>query len=316
MLDNVSPRPSARGTVAWKDLRLGAHWVTRGSPYAVTNKGFNALDWLYHIVSMFLNWIHSGLRMAGFDGGSGWAWAGAIVLLTVFLRILLLPLYIKQAKATRRLQQLTPKVQQLRAKHADDKQLLNQELMRLYRSEGSNPLVSCLPMVVQIPVFIGLVQVLHRISEAAAGQDAYATSAQLVHSAQHANVFGAHISDTFLRAMSTGQGAAITVTALAVVISSCSTFLSVRASTRRQKATQELSATPAVIVRSQKILLVLAPMFGIVGLALPVGVLLYWVTSNCWNLVQQNLIHRLIARPEGPRKEKMNDPYESEAAAS
>src|SRR2546430_1612249 len=135
--------------------------VLRGAP----SRSSTVLDWLYYIVSELLNWIHTGLRTVGFDGDSGWAWAGAIVLLTIVLRLVLLPLFVKQARATLRMQALTPKVQEIRAKCADDKQRQREEIMQLYRSEGTNPLASCLPMLLQMPVFLGLVQVLHRISE-------------------------------------------------------------------------------------------------------------------------------------------------------
>lgn len=252
------------------------------------------LDWLYEIVSQLIVWIHTGLSTV-VPKDSGWAWGGSIILLTVLLRLILVPLFVKQIHASRKMQELNPKVQALRKKYKNDKQRLNQEVMKLYQENGANPLSGCLPLLVQMPIFIGLFQTLKRISDAKPGQSVFAVSSDLVSSAQNANIFGAHIPDTFLNAWGAEPKtwSAITITGIAVVISSCTTFFTVRASMKRQPVADE--ANP--MMQAQKMMVFLAPLFGLFGLGFPLGVLMYWVTSNSWTLAQQHYIYKKYPPP-------------------
>ncbi|TYB49293.1 membrane protein insertase YidC [Actinomadura chibensis] len=252
------------------------------------------LDWLYEIVSQLIVWIHTGLSTF-LPEDSGWAWGGSIILLTVLLRLLLVPLFVKQIHASRKMQELNPKVQALRKKYKNDKQRLNQEVMKLYQENGANPLSGCLPLLVQMPIFIGLFQTLKRISDAKEGHDVFAMDWDLVKSAQNANIFGAHIPDTFLNAWGANPKvwSAIIVTGIAVVISSCTTFFTVRASMKRQPVTDD--ANP--MMQAQKMMVFLAPLFGLFGLGFPLGVLMYWVTSNSWTLAQQHYIYKRYPPP-------------------
>ncbi|OLT29875.1 hypothetical protein BJF79_10085 [Actinomadura sp. CNU-125] len=247
------------------------------------------LDWLYEIVSQLIVWIHTGLSTF-LPKDSGWAWGGSIILLTVLLRLVMVPLFVKQIHASRKMQELAPKVQALRKKYKNDKQRLNQEVMKLYQENGANPLSGCLPLVVQMPVFIGLFQTLQRISDAGDNEGVFAMSADLVESAQQASIFGAHIPDTFLNAWGEDPKVwtAIIITGIAVVISSCTTFFTMRASMKRQPITDD--ANP--MMQAQKMMVFLAPLFGLVGLGFPLGVLMYWVTSNSWTLAQQHYIYK------------------------
>ncbi|MFC6883633.1 MULTISPECIES: membrane protein insertase YidC [Actinomadura] len=246
------------------------------------------LDWLYSIVAQLIVWMHTGLSTV-VPKDSGWAWGGSIILLTVLLRLALVPLFVKQIHASRKMQELNPKVQALRKKYKNDKQRLNQEVMKLYQENGANPLSGCLPILVQMPVFIGLFQVLKRISDAKEGHGVFAVTPDLVQSAQKANIFGAHIPDTFLHAWGSDPRpwSAIVITGIAVVISSCTTFFTVRASMKRQPVTDD--ANP--MMQAQKMMVFLAPLFGLFGLGFPLGVLMYWVTSNSWTLAQQHYIY-------------------------
>ncbi|XRQ07321.1 membrane protein insertase YidC [Actinomadura welshii] len=252
------------------------------------------LDWLYEIVAQLIVWIHSGLSTF-VPKDSGWAWGGSIILLTVLLRLVLVPLFVKQIHASRKMQELNPKVQALRKKYKNDKQRMNQEVMKLYQENGANPLAGCLPLLVQMPIFIGLFQVLRRISDADAGESVFAVTADLVQSAQQASIFGAHIPDTFLNAWAADpkNWIAIAITGVAVVISSITTFFTVRASMRRQPITDD--ANP--MMQAQKMMVFMAPLFGLFGLGFPLGVLMYWVTSNSWTLAQQHYIFKKYPPP-------------------
>ncbi|HEX6470231.1 MAG TPA: membrane protein insertase YidC [Streptosporangiaceae bacterium] len=247
------------------------------------------LDPLYRAVAWVIIQIHHGLSYI-FPADSGFAWAGSIILLTVLMRILIFPLFVKQIHASRKMQELNPQVQALRKKYKNDRQKMNQEVMKLYQEAGANPLSGCLPLVVQFPVFISLFRVLNGIATAKPGNGSHGMSPALVASAQHADIFGAHISTKFLDAWSAvpKNVSGLVVCGVAVTISSITTYFSVRASMARQPAVD--SGNP--MASAQKMMVYLAPLFGVFGLGFPLGVLLYWMTSNSWTLAQTHYINK------------------------
>jgi YidC/Oxa1 family membrane protein insertase len=236
--------------------------------------------------------IHTGLSFI-VDKNSGWAWGGSIILLTVLMRLLVFPLFVKQIHASRKIQELNPQIQALRKKYKNDKQRLNQEVMALYQKEGANPLSGCLPVLVQMPVFIGLFQVLNKIATAKPGNGSHGISAELVESAQRADIFGATIATKFLDAWSHQNVSGIVITGIAVLISSTTTFFTIRSSMKRQPAMDPDNP----MASAQKMMVVLAPVFGLFGLGFPLGVLIYWVTSNSWTLAQQHYIYKRYPTP-------------------
>ena len=250
---------------------------------------------LYQAVAWLLVQLHAGLSYI-VPSDSGWAWAGAIILLTVIMRIVLFPLFVKQIHSSRKMQALQPQMQALRKKYKNDKQRLNQEMMKLYQENGANPIAGCLPLLVQMPIFFGLFGVLRGLSDAKPGTGSHGISKELVASAQHANIFGAHISDTFLKAWGATPRVwnAIIITGIAVAISSTTTFLTVRSSMARQPAMEE--GNP--MASAQKMMVFLAPLFGLFGLNFPLGVLIYWVTTNSWTLAQQHYIFKRYPTPD------------------
>jgi YidC/Oxa1 family membrane protein insertase len=232
--------------------------------------------------------IHAGLSLI-FPPDSGWAWGLSIFLLTVLMRILIFPLFVKQIHASRKMQELNPQVQALRKKYKKDKQRLNQETMKLYQEAGANPLSGCLPMVVQFPIFISLYNVLRAISTTKPGQSKYGMSSDLIQSAQHAHIFGASIPTTFVEAFSDKHVGAMIVAGLAVVISSTTTFFTMKTSVGRSMQTMTADNP---MMQSQKFLVYLSPLFGLFGLTLPLGVLIYWVTTNSWTLAQSHYVYK------------------------
>jgi YidC/Oxa1 family membrane protein insertase len=152
------------------------------------------LNPLYDAVAWVIMQLHAGLG-AIFGPSSGWAWALTIVFLVVIMRLLLLPLFIKQMHATRKMTALAPQVAELRKKYKNDRQKLNEETMKLYRENGANPLAGCLPVVAQLPVFFALFNVLRAIS---LDEPKYGLTPAVVHSAQHAHIFGVTVADRFL----------------------------------------------------------------------------------------------------------------------
>ncbi|MEO3786327.1 membrane protein insertase YidC [Actinocorallia sp. B10E7] len=250
------------------------------------------LDPLYRAVAWILVQIHSGLTFLGIDPDSGWAWGGSIVLLTVLMRILIFPLFVKQIQSSRKMQALNPQIQALRKKYKNDKQRLNQEMMKLYQENGANPISGCLPLLVQFPIFISLFQVLNKMAHAKPGNGSHGITPDLVESANNASIFGASISDSFLNAWGESISGVI-VCAIAVIISSTTTFLTMRASMSRQPAMDPDNP----MATAQKMMVWMAPVFGLFGLGFPLGVLLYWVTSNSWTLAQSHYIYKRYPMP-------------------
>lgn len=244
------------------------------------------LDPLYQAVAWVIIQIHAGLSLV-FPADSGWAWGLSIFLLTVLMRLLIFPLFVKQLHASRKMQDLNPKVQELRKKYKNDRQRMNQEVMKLYQEAGANPLSGCLPLLAQFPIFISLFQVLQAI---AAGRPKYGIGPELMASAKKADIFGAHISSTFLKAFNTPDIRAMVVTGAAVVISSITTFFLMKSSVRRSMATMTDTDNPMMNI--QKSMVYFAPLFGLFGLGFPLGVLIYWVTSNTWTLAQSHYIYK------------------------
>jgi YidC/Oxa1 family membrane protein insertase len=240
--------------------------------------------------------IHAGLSLI-FPADSGWAWGLSIFLLTALMRIIIFPLFVKQIHASRKMQELNPQVQALRKKYKKDKQRLNQEMMKLYQEAGANPLSGCLPLVVQFPIFISLYNVLRAISTTKPGESKYGMSANLIQSAQHAHIFGASIPTTFVEAWGDKHIGAMVVAGLAVVISSTTTFFTMKTSVGRSM--QSMTADNPMM-QSQKFLVYLSPLFGLFGLTLPLGVLIYWVTTNSWTLAQSHYVYKKypMATPE------------------
>jgi YidC/Oxa1 family membrane protein insertase len=246
------------------------------------------LDPLFEAVAWVIIQIHAGLSLI-FPADSGWAWGLSIFLLTVLMRIIIFPLFVKQIHASRKMQELNPQVQALRKKYKKDKQRLNQEMMKLYQEAGANPLSGCLPLVVQFPIFISLYNVLRAISTTKPGQSKYGMSADLIQSAQHAHIFGASIPTTFVEAFGDKHIGAMIVAGLAVVISSTTTFFTMKTSVGRSMQTMTADNP---MMQSQKFLVYLSPLFGLFGLTLPLGVLIYWVTTNSWTLAQSHYVYK------------------------
>src|SRR3954453_14697281 len=127
--------------------------------------------------------------------GSGWAWALSIVLLTVCVRLVLFPLFVKQIKSQRRMQQLAPKIKELQTRHKGDRETLNTELMKLYKDNNANPISGCLPLILHLPVFFALFSVMREFKPGATAK--YGLTATQLNEGGRAKVFGAPISAGF-----------------------------------------------------------------------------------------------------------------------
>lgn len=155
----------------------------------------NPLNYLYEAVGWVFTHIYDLLKPA-FGPTSGWTWALSIVILVVLMRLVMVPLFIKQMHTTRAMSSLQPQMAALRKKYKNDKQTLNQETMKLYQEAGVNPLMGCLPMVLQLPLFFSLFSVLRAIADWKPHTvPKYGLPLNMVQSAQTAKIL-AHICTT------------------------------------------------------------------------------------------------------------------------
>ena len=251
------------------------------------------LNPFYEAVAWVLIHIHAVLGGV-FGPDSGAAWALSIILLTCLMRLIVVPLFIKQMKSQRKMMALQPQVNALKKKYKNDKQTLNQELMKLYQENGANPLMGCLPLIVQLPVFWALFDVLEAVSR---GQAKYGFTPALVYSALHAKIFGATIADRIAQSPlppfhfthePPGVWAVIIVT---VAISAVTTFLTMSQSIKRGMG-QMMTDPDNPMASSQKYMKYVGPIFALSGLYWQFGLVMYWVTSNVWTLAQTSIIYR------------------------
>ncbi|MEO3798080.1 membrane protein insertase YidC [Nonomuraea sp. B10E15] len=254
------------------------------------------LSWLYQAVAQVIIWIHTAFSTV-LDPDSGLTWALTIITLTVFMRILIFPLFLKQMRSSRKMQELAPKVQELRKRYKNDKQRMNQEVMALYQGAGANPLGGCLPVVAQFPIFISMFTVLQKMAN---GEPDYGMTQELVDSARSAHIFGAPLPAHFWMSaeqLATFQAGAVQtkiVLGIFVAISSLTTFLTVRQSVTRSMA--QMPDNP--MAQQQKILMYISPLFAIFSLNFPLGLILYWVTTNVWTLGQQHWFYSRHPMPQ------------------
>jgi YidC/Oxa1 family membrane protein insertase len=251
---------------------------------------------LYDAVSWIIVQFHS-LYSLVFDKDSGWAWGLSIVSLVVLIRICLIPLFVKQIKSTRNMQALQPKMKAIQERYKNDKQRQSEEMMKLYKETGTNPLSSCLPILAQSPFFFSLYHVLSYIAK---GQEVGVIKQDMVTSAQHAHIFGAPLAAKFTDSASTlaNLGASVTdvrvVTVIMIILMSGSQFY-----TQRQLMTKNVDMTVKTpFMQQQKMLMYVFPvMFAVFGINFPVGVLIYWLTTNVWTMGQQMFVIRRNPTP-------------------
>jgi YidC/Oxa1 family membrane protein insertase len=251
---------------------------------------------LYDAVSWIIVQFHS-LYSLVFDENSGWAWGLSIVSLVVLIRICLIPLFVKQIKSTRNMQALQPKMKAIQERYKSDKQRQSEEMMKLYKETGTNPLSSCLPILAQSPFFFALFHVLSYIAK---GKQVGVIHQDMVNSAQHAHIFGAPLAAKFTDSASTltKLGATVTdvriVTIIMIILMSASQFY-----TQRQLMTKNVDmSVKTPFMQQQKMLMYVFPiMFAVFGINFPVGVLIYWLTTNLWTMGQQMFVIRRNPTP-------------------
>ena len=275
------------------------------------------LDFVYYPVSAVLWFWH---RVFGFVLGpdNGVAWALAVVFLVFTLRTLLIKPFVGQIRSQLAMKKLQPRLEEVRRKYSGDRARQATEIRTVQKEHGVNPLMGCLPLLAQAPVFIGLLHVLRSFNRTGTGFGHLGMSAQ--ENASTANyVFGAGDVQSFLDARLFGApisaavsssrdvleafgpfGGVPSVWSIAVVavplmiVAAVATHLNSRASIARQDAAA--AANPQTAIMNKLALWVFPAGVLIGGPVLPVAVLLYWVSNNIWTYAQQHIVYRRIDR--------------------
>lgn len=257
---------------------------------------------IFQPIEMAVAWLmvqfHKLWTFVGLDHDSGWAWALSIVGLTVVIRALLIPLFVRQIRTQRGMQMIQPEMKRIQDKYKGrtdsvSRQAMAEEQMELYRRTGTNPFSSCLPLLLQMPIFFSLFRVLNALPEVAAGEKSMGVlDASLAASAQQSKIFGASLSASF---MSSDEMQVKIVTVILIILMSVATFMSSRQSMTKNMTPEALDNPMA---RQQRMMMwVLPGIFAVTGVNFPIGVLLYWLTSNVWAMGQQFFIIRNMPAP-------------------
>jgi YidC/Oxa1 family membrane protein insertase len=256
---------------------------------------------LYYAISAVLLGWHKLLTVLGLDPAGGAAWTLSIIGLTLVIRAALIPLFVKQIKSSRNMQLIQPKVRELQKKYGHDRQKLAEETMKLYRDAGTNPFASCLPILLQMPIFFALFRLLDQAAKHdKANGFLTPTLAKQFGDSQLFGEIG--LARSFWGATPWGSGAdsgaVVAVAAVLVLAMTATTFI-----TQRQLMAKNMppDALTGPYAQQQKMLLYILPVaFGLGGVAFPIGVLLYWTTSNLWTMGQQFYVIRNNPAPGTP----------------
>lgn len=245
-------------------------------------------NWL---VSAIMIGLHDVLSTFGMPAPSGWTWTLSIIGLVLIIRAALIPVFLRQVSAQRRMRLLQPDLAKLQEKYKGktdplSRQAMAQEQMALYKEHGTNPFSACLPMLIQVPFFFALFQVLSGIPAAARQEQGIgAMSHGQVVQFDEASIFGAPLSASVLHGGPGDPAAVALLTILMILAMTASQFITQRRVLARNQP-HETTATP--FERQQRMLLYILPVvFGVGGVLFPIGVLIYWTTTNLWTMAQQ-----------------------------
>ena len=253
------------------------------------------------------HWLFEALGLRG--DWAGWAWALSIVGLTVVVRMLLIPLFVKQIHSSRRMQLIQPEMQKIQAKYKgkrdpESQKAQQQEIMDLYRRTGTNPFSSCLPILIQSPFFFALFQLLNNLKGIAEGtQDPVGPfTQQLAAVVESSTIFGVSLSSSFLGSDDINTKI---LSAVLIVLMSATTFTTQHQLMRKNMPESVLDNPFA---RQQKVLLYLMPIFfAVSGINFPIGVLIYWLTTNVWTMGQQFYVIRRMPAPGSAAEKALHD---------
>lgn len=222
------------------------------------------------------------------DPDSGWTWTLSIISLTIVVRMLMIPLFVKQINSSRAMQLVAPKTRALQEKYGSDRERYGQEVMKLYKEEGVNPAASCLPIIIQMPIFLGLFYVLNGAAHGQAKGHFFAEAPQLVDSLKDATIFGSKISATLGTNGITNINSTFFVAVFLIIGMTATLFITQLQLLRKNMPPEALTGPMA---QQQKMMMYLFPaIYLFTGVSFPIGVMIYWFASNLWTLGQQYIL--------------------------
>jgi YidC/Oxa1 family membrane protein insertase len=236
----------------------------------------NFRDFLYEVLKFY-----QGLAEPVLGSQSYWF---SIVLLTISVRILLIPLTVKQVRSTRVMSELAPEIKKLQAKHKNDRQKLNEEMMALYKERGFNPMAGCWPLLAQMPFFFALYQVI------IAPTLGFANEANIL---RHQTFFGVPLEQHWLRLE--GWDKIFSAAGLTILLLTTTMSLTTYISQRQLMSKQAAQVNP----QQQMLMRIMPLMFFVFAVNVPLALIIYWVTTNFWSVGQQYMLLRTAPQPAG-----------------
>jgi YidC/Oxa1 family membrane protein insertase len=271
------------------------------------------IKWL---IEFILVNFHNLYVLIGLGNDTGISWVLSIISLVLVVRAALIPIFVRQIKSQRNMMLAQPELLKLQKKYKgktdrESRERMAREQMDLYKKTGSNPFSSCLPLLLQAPIFMGL---FFTLNDAQANKKGVGPlDAALAQSFSQAEMWGAKLSDTFFGSPELNVKI---IAAVMIVLMSASQFIT-------QKQIMAKNQNPEVMnsqfMQTQKLLLYVLPLvFLVSGLTFPLGVMTYWLISNFWTMGQQFLVIRNMPQPGSPahfarqerlrKKGKLTDP--------
>lgn len=256
------------------------------------------IKWAIELILVFFHWVWTSI---GMDPTAGATWVLAIVGLVIVVRAALIPIFVKQIKSQRKMLEIAPQLKKIQDKYKGkrdqfSREAMSRETMELYKRTGSNPLSSCLPLLLQMPIFFGLFSVLNEAQNSKAGVGPL--SSELAAQFGGASLFGiAPLHSSFSSAANAvPQQVSVMIIAVVMVILMTGSQFITQLQIVSKNMSEETKASPTF--RQQRILLYLLPLvFAFSGFTFPLGVMFYWLVSNFWTMGQQFIVIRNMPTP-------------------
>jgi len=253
------------------------------------------LRWLVELVLML--W-HQLFTFLGLDPASGVTWVLSILGLVIVVRSALIPVTVRQIKSQRRMMDLAPEMKKIQAKYKGkndqfSREAMSRETMGLYKKHGTNPFASCLPILIQMPIFFSLFYVLRHAAEQKAGIGFM--NQDLTDSFYEASIFGAPLKMTFTQGWDQGNWMVVVLLGMIMLLMIASQFFT-QLQIMSKNVSDETKASP--MYRQQKIMLYIIPFaFLFSGVAFPLALNIYWFSSNLWTMGQQAIVINTMPTP-------------------
>ncbi len=250
------------------------------------------------VVELILVAFHTLWSTLGMDPNDGLTWVLSIVGLVLVIRAALIPIFVKQIHSQRKMLEVAPQLKKIQDKYKGKKdqfsrEAMSRETMEMYKRTGTNPLSSCLPLLIQMPIFFALFSVLNDAQHEKAGGGVGLLNEALARSFGESSLFGAPLKATFIN--NDGIFLVQIFAAAMIILMTASQFIT---QLQIMSKNQSPEAKNSPMFKQQKMLLYILPLvFAVSGVAFPLGVMFYWLTSNFWTMGQQFLVIRNMPTP-------------------